>query len=140
MWNTAFEKFEAPFHFKRLSSTNFTWPILECFVPYIVTRYFLEKAVWVFLKKSVVLLTLSKIDTYSFNISNVDAKASGLNLGKKLSNLLCNREALNQKSTFFLAENYFLRLISVIWIKPHSRQKSSFINFLYIMIKVSEYP
>ena len=37
----------------------------------------------------------SQFDTTHFLISNLVAKASGLNLGEKLSNLLSNREALN---------------------------------------------
>ena len=36
-----------------------------------------------------------KDTTHFFNISNLVAKAPGLNLGKKLSNLLSNRELLN---------------------------------------------
>ena len=43
-----------------------------------------------------------------FNISNLVAKAPGLNLGKQLSNLLRNREVLNCNQHFvyfFLSQN-----------------------------------
>ena len=38
---------------------------------------------------------LKLINTHFFYISKLGAKASGINLGKTLSNLLSNREALN---------------------------------------------
>ena len=44
---------------------------------------------------------ISKAFKYTFcHISNLVAKAPSLNLRKKLSNLLSNREALNQWPTF----------------------------------------
>ena len=37
-----------------------------------------------------------------FYISTLVTKGPGLNLGKKLSNLLSNREALNEQPTFYI--------------------------------------
>ena len=44
--------------------------------------------------------TLKVNNTHFFYISNLFIKAPGLNLGKKLNNLLSNRDALNYYPTF----------------------------------------
>ena len=66
-----------------------------------------------------------------WNISNLAAKAPGLNSGKKLSNKLSNREALNYKPTFWIffppkrdlccnAMQWFLFILPEIGSQPTS--------------------